>query len=83
MNNQFDLGRTVGYLEATVTEQGRTLKDHGLRLSKLEERPRPSIPWKDLLPYAYGIVMIIAALVAVLSGKLSAMEAISVLGKGP
>lgn len=69
-----DIPRLIGRLEATV-------EDHGRRLSKLEERPRRAeIPWMELLPYAYGMAILMAAIVLVLTGKLTLIEAIKALG---
>ncbi len=68
-----EIPRLIGRLEATV-------EDHGRRLSKLEERRRPSVPWLELLPYAYGMAILAAALILVLTGKLTMIEAIQAIG---
>jgi hypothetical protein len=69
-----EIPRLIGRLEATV-------EDHGRRLSKLEERRRLGVPWMELLPYAYGIAMIVGALILVATGKLTAIEAIKAFGE--
>jgi hypothetical protein len=60
--DQIELGRWFGRLEATM-------EDHGRRLSRLEQRrpARASFPWKDMLPVAYGLLIL----------------AIAYFGKGP
>jgi hypothetical protein len=68
-----EIPRLIGRLEATV-------EDHGRRLSKLEERRRLGVPWMELLPYAYGMAIVAAALILVLTGKLTMIEAIKAIG---
>lgn len=68
-----EIPRLIGRLEAIV-------EDHGRRLSKLEERRRPGVPWMELLPYAYGMAILAAALILVLTGKLTMLEAIKAIG---
>lgn len=75
MSDQFQLARALGALEATV-------KDLGRRVTTLERRKPEGVPWKELMPYLYGIILVIAALVAVLSGKISAIDAISAIQSG-
>lgn len=74
--DQIELGRVLGYLQARQDGQEEILQDHGRRLSRLEKRrPHAGVPWKDLLPIAYGVTILGLAV----AGKMSIVEAVRIV----
>lgn len=54
MDILIDQSRALGRIEGT-------LESHGERLDRIETRSKPSLPYRDMLPFFYGIAVLLAA----------------------